>query len=72
LCPSPYFPGNEITAADILWAMALKWGAPLQLLPENPLVADYVKRMTARPAFTKTEAIDAYLVIAHEAAAGVG
>ncbi len=59
LSQSPYFLGDEITAADILWGMALKWGAMFGLLPESAVVADYVGRVTSRPAFVKVEAIDA-------------
>ena len=72
LSQSPYFLGDEITAADILWGMALKWGAMFQLLPESPAVADYVRRVTARPAFARAAAVDAELVIAQEAAAKAG
>jgi glutathione S-transferase len=72
LSQSPYFVGDEITAADILWGMALRWGALFQLLPESPVVADYVRRVTARPAFARAAAIDAELVIAQEAAAKGG
>jgi glutathione S-transferase len=72
LSQSSYLLGDEITAADILWATALKWGALFQLLPENLTVADYVRRVTARPAFARADAIDAELVIAHEAAARAG
>ena len=68
LSKSPYFLGEEITAADILWGLALKWGAMFQILPENAVVADYVTRVTARPVFAKVEASDAELAVAHEAA----
>ena len=68
LSKSPYFLGEEVTAVDILWGLALKWGAMFQILPENAVIADYVARVTSRPAFAKVEAMDAELAIAHEAA----
>jgi glutathione S-transferase len=68
LSKSRYFLGDDITAVDILWGLALKWGAMFQLLPENAVIADYVKRVTSRPAFVKVEAMDAELALEHEAA----
>ncbi|WP_158813011.1 glutathione S-transferase family protein [Methylocapsa sp. S129] len=67
LSKSAYFLGEDITAVDILWGLALKWGAMFGILPANAIVADYVKRVTARPAFAKVEAMDAELALGHEA-----
>ena len=68
LAGSRYFLGEDITAVDILWGLALKWGGMFGLLPENAVIADYVKRVTSRPAFAKVEAMDAELAREHEAA----
>jgi glutathione S-transferase len=68
LSTAPYLLGEEITAVDILWGPALKWGAMFGILPENAVVADYVKRVTSRPAFGKVEATDAERTLEHEAA----
>ncbi|MEA2945082.1 MAG: hypothetical protein QOI40_412 [Alphaproteobacteria bacterium] len=38
------------------------------MVPENPVITDYVTRVTARPSFTKVTAMDAKWVTAHEAA----
>jgi glutathione S-transferase len=72
LSKSPYFLGGDIAAVDILWGLALKWGAMFGLLPENPVIAAYVARVTSRPAFAKVDAMDAELTFAHEAAAKAG
>jgi glutathione S-transferase len=42
-----------------------------KLVPETPVITDYVKRMTGRPAFEKVKAADARLAAEHEAAAKV-
>jgi glutathione S-transferase len=68
LSKSPYFLGDEIAAVDILWGIALKWGAMFQILPQNSVIAGYVARVTSRPAFAKVDAMDAELAIEHEAA----
>ena len=68
LAAGPYLLGDTISAADILWGLALRWGTMFGLLPENPLIADYVARITARPSFTSVAALDADLAAEHEAA----
>ena len=67
LAVAPYLLGERISAADILWGMALNWGTMFGMLPENPLIADYVARITARPSFAKVAALDAGLAARHEA-----
>jgi glutathione S-transferase len=68
LAGSRYLLGDTLSAADILWGLALNWGTMFKIVPENPVIADYVARMTARPSFTKVAAMDAELAGAHEAA----
>jgi glutathione S-transferase len=68
LAKSPYLLGETISAADILWGGALNWGVQFKLVPENPVIADYVKRVTARPSFVKVSAMDADRIAEHEAA----
>ena len=55
----PYLLGEQLTAADILWANALRWGTMFKLVPELPVIMDYVKRLTARPSFVKAAAVEA-------------
>jgi glutathione S-transferase len=68
LAASPYLLGDALSAADILWGSALNWGMMFKLVPESPVVADYVKRITGRPSFVKVAEMDAKRVAEHEAA----
>jgi glutathione S-transferase len=68
LAASPHLLGDTLSAADLLWGMALQWGTMFKLVPENPVIADYVARMTARPSFAKVAAMDIAWAAAHEAA----
>lgn len=55
----PYLLGHKFTAADVLWANALTWISPLQLMPHSPLVDAYIARVNARPAVARARAKDA-------------
>lgn len=68
LANSPYLLGDTLSAADILWGMALQWGTMFKIVPENPVIMDYVKRVTGRPSIAKVAAMDAERVVEHEAA----
>ena len=68
LAAAPYLLGERLSAVDILWGLALRWGTMFGMLPENPVIADYVARITARPSFTSVAALDADLAAEHEAA----
>jgi glutathione S-transferase len=69
LAKGPYLLGQTVTAADVLWGTALAWTTAFKLVPELPVIADYVARMTARPAVAKVNALEAKLAGEHEAAA---
>jgi glutathione S-transferase len=71
LAQGPYLLGERMTAADVLWGTALAWTTMFKLVPELPVIMDYVKRVTARPAVGKVKALDAQLSAEHEAAAKV-
>ena len=62
LAPGPYLLGDRFTAADVLWAAALRWTTMFKLVPESPAIAGYVARVTARPAFARAAKIDAGLI----------
>jgi glutathione S-transferase len=64
----PYLLGDRISAADILWGSALKWGVMFKVVPEEQAILDYVARITGRPAAAKVAAMDAELVAQHQAA----
>ena len=62
LAKGPYFLGDRFTAADVLWGTALKWMVGFKLLPvDQPLILDYVQRVTARPAFVKVVQLESEL-----------
>ena len=69
LAKGPYLLGERMTAADVLWGTALAWTTMFKLVPELPVIMDYVQRLSARPAATKVGTLDAALAAEHEAAA---
>jgi glutathione S-transferase len=69
LASSPFLLGDTFSAADLLWGMALQWGTMFKIVPENPVITDYVKRVTTRPSVVKVAAMDAEWVVEHERAA---
>jgi len=70
LAKGPYLLGERMTAADVLWGTALTWTAAFKLVPELPVITDYIARIGARPAAVKVRAADAALAAEHQAAAG--
>jgi glutathione S-transferase len=63
----PYLLGQQFSAADILWAHALRWTTAFRLVPELPEVMDYIARLHARPAFRRVTELDAGLAAAQAA-----
>ncbi|MEP7302183.1 MAG: glutathione S-transferase family protein [Caldimonas sp.] len=55
----PYLLGERFTAADVLWATALRWTTMFKLVPETPAVTAYIERVTSRPAAQRAARIDA-------------
>jgi glutathione S-transferase len=68
LARAPYLLGETLYAVDLLWGMALQWGTMFKIVPENAVIADYVKRVTARRAFAKVAELDAKWAAEHERA----
>lgn len=68
LAAKPYLLGDRCTAADILWGNALNWGVMFKLVPETPVIADYVRRIIGRPAALKVAELDARLAAEHQKA----
>lgn len=60
----PYLLGEQLSAADILWANALNWGIAFKLVPELPVFLDYKARVMDRPSFRRVEEIDGALAAA--------
>jgi len=68
LAKAPYLLGERMTAADVLWGTALAWTTMFKLVPDLPVIMDYVARLSARPSAAKVKAADAKLSAEHEAA----
>jgi glutathione S-transferase len=60
----PYLLGGKFAAVDVLWATALTWITPFQLLPVLPVIDAYIERVNVRPAVVRARAKDAELAAA--------
>ncbi|MEO8312543.1 MAG: glutathione S-transferase N-terminal domain-containing protein [Caldimonas sp.] len=67
LAAGPFLLGERFTAADVLWGTALRWTTMFKLVPETPVVAAYIARVTSRPAAARAAEIDAGLLAAQSA-----
>lgn len=61
LAAGPWLLGERFTAADVLWGTALGWTTRFKLVPELPVIVDYITRVGARPAVARARAKDAEL-----------
>jgi glutathione S-transferase len=68
LAKGPYLLGDRMSAADVLWGTALTWTTMFKLVPELPVIKDYIGRLGARPSVAKVKELDAKLSAEHEAA----
>ncbi|TWB88147.1 glutathione S-transferase [Bradyrhizobium macuxiense] len=71
LAKGPYLFGDEITAADILWGVALSWTMMFGIVPKRDVFVRYAERITARPAFVRISKADDEMAAQHAAAVGV-
>ncbi len=62
LARGPWLLGDRYTAADVLWGTALTWTTMFKLVPELPVITEYMARVNARPAMARARARDAALV----------
>ena len=60
----PYLLGDTITAADILWGVALGWTVSFKMVPETPAIRAYIDRIDARPAVLRARAKEAEILAA--------
>jgi len=72
LAKGPYLLGERFSAADVLWGTALTWTTMFKLVPELPVIVDYMARVNARPAVVRARKKDAELAAAQAAAASSG
>ena len=54
----PYLLGERFTAADVLWASALRWVTGFGLLQATPRITSYIERVTSRPAQQRAAELD--------------
>lgn len=69
LAAGPYILGARFTAADILWATALRWTTGFGLVPMSPEIGAYIERVASRSSFARVAETDKQLTKIHEAAA---
>lgn len=69
LARGPYLLGERFSAVDVLWGGALKWTTAFKLIPEEPVIAQYIARVSDRPGTARAAAKDAVLAAAQQAAA---
>ena len=50
LRPGPWLLGQRFSAADVLWGNALRWVTGFGMVEATPVIADYIERVTSRPA----------------------
>ena len=65
----PYLFEDRLTAADILWGLALRWTTSFGLVPVTPEITAYIDRIAARPSVKKIGRQDHELAAAQEVAA---
>jgi glutathione S-transferase len=65
----PYLTGENVSAADILWGIALQLGMTFKLVPETDVFRAYCARIINRPAALKVAREDAELAAEHAEAA---
>ena len=68
LARGPFLLGDRMSAADILWGVALGWTMTFGLVPRGDVFVRYSERITSRPAFQRITAEDAVMAARHEAA----
>jgi glutathione S-transferase len=61
LSKGAYMLGDQFTAVDVLWGVALAWVTNFKLVPALPPIQAYIDRTNERPAFGAAREKDAVL-----------
>lgn len=67
----PYLLGDRMTAADLLWGVALNWTIMFGIVPDRPVFRAYMERISNREVYQRVGAEDAALAEKHQAIADV-
>ena len=59
VAPGPWLLGERFSAADVVIGSAARFGVLFGAFPKEGAIADYVARVSARPAFARASAIEA-------------
>jgi glutathione S-transferase len=59
LARGPYLLGEQFSAADVLYGTTFSMLANSPLVPKSTLIENYAKRVAARPAYARAQALDA-------------
>jgi glutathione S-transferase len=59
LSAGPYMLGDHFSAADVLYGTTFALFAQSPMMPKSAAIEDYVRRIVARPAYQKAQALDA-------------
>lgn len=65
----PYLLGERLTAADLLWGIALNWTTMFGLVEARSAFKAYMERLNSRASIQKVSAEDVAMAAEHEAAA---
>lgn len=55
LSQGPYLLGDRFTAADVLYGTTFAMFSQSPLLPPSPVIGEYARRITARPAYARAQ-----------------
>lgn len=66
LAKGPYLLGDTVTAADILWGIALSWTVAFKMVPDTPAIRAYINRIDARSAVQRARAREAEILARKE------
>jgi glutathione S-transferase len=58
LASGPYLLGEQFSAVDVLYGTTFAMFGASPMMPASKLIADYAKRVVARPAFARAQAHD--------------